>query len=221
MNTKIQFNLPDYLPTRKVLWNNTNATFVIGPNGTGKTILLNMMADWAYSHNYTYNFYNALTAIDEAPALIDNASDDDIIYVCKMMSEFSMDFNDDIMGWAKAKNNHTYDQIGDFHQDADLLRDVLRMCGSGYTRMFVLLYLGGQDTGIDYYFLDMPETSMHMVIAQKIINILMNNFPYTKFVISTHSPEVISGNWHDNNVIELKTDYIKDCQDFKFDEVFG
>jgi len=217
----VLFELPDYLPANKIYWKDTNYTFVIGPNGSGKTLLLNKMAEWAEEKNYSYAFYDDTTSLSAAPLFMEQASDEDIIYVAKMIMKFSMDFKDDVFNWTKAKNGHTVDQIGPIGKDAKLLREVFSMCGNGYTKMFVMLYLGIQNTGSDYYFLDLPETSLHIHLARHIINILMQNFPYTKFVISTHSPDIIAIGWNENTVIEMTEDYMNKCREFKWDEIFS
>ena len=217
----VLFNLPTFLPHNKVLWNDGNYTFVVGPNGCGKTILLNKMAEWAEEKNYSYSFYDSQTSLQLAPLLMDEASDEDIIYVAEMIMRFSMDFKDDVFNWTKAKNGHTVEQIGSIGQDAETLRKIFHMCGNGYSRMFVMLYMGIQDQGKDYYFLDLPEASLHIHLARHVLAILMKNFPYTKFVISTHSPDIIDSKWNNENVIEMTVDYIKDTENFKFDEIFS
>jgi len=217
----VLFELPDYLPAKKIYWKDANYTFVVGPNGSGKTFLLNKMAEWAEEKNYSYAFYDATTSLSIAPLLMEQASDEDIIYVAKMIMDFSMDFRDDVFNWTKAKNGHTTDQIGPIGKDAKLLREVFSMCGNGYTRMFVMLYFGIQNMGNDYYFLDMPETSLHKHLSRQVINILMKNFPYTKFVISTRSPDIIDIGWTEDTVIEMTEDYVNKCRDFKYDEIFS
>ena len=218
----ILYKLPEFLPSNEVLWQEGDYTFVVGPNGSGKTLLLNKMAEWAESHNYSYSFYDAMTSLELAPILMEQASDEDIIFVAKMFMEFSGDFKDDVFNWTKAKNGHTVDQIGPIGGDADLLREIFKMSGSGYSRLFVMLYMAiDEGMGTEYYFLDMPEASLHIHLARYVLQILMRNFPYTKFVITTHSPDIIDDRWDTNHIIEMKSEYIKDCQNHKWDEIFS
>lgn len=222
-NPPIDFIIPHVnIP---VVWKNTNKTYIIGMNGSGKTLLLHTMMDWCNDNDFTYCHYNAFTALSEADYYIENSADVDIIYACKMMSELSLDFSDDISGWAKHKNGGTFDNIGDWTKDADLLRMVLSMCGVGYTRMFVMVIKAIQNPTADYYFLDLPETSLHLHLSQVIVNFLMKNFEYMKFVVTTHSPEVISDAFNNKDtkylsVIELEPNHIANEKNRKFNEIF-
>jgi len=174
-------------------WNNTEDTYIVGSNGAGKTLLMNEMIKWCKQNDYTFIQYNATSALSEAEYEIDNASDEDIIYAVKMLMDFSYDFKDDVFNWAKHKNSGSVDQIGEFVKDVDLLRSILRMAGAGYTRMFLMFIKAIKNPTADYYFLNKPETSLHMNISEVIVNLLMKKFPYMKFVVSTHSPDVFQG----------------------------
>ncbi len=212
---------------KQVLWNNGDRTYIVGANGVGKTLLLESMMTWCEEMGYNYNHYDAMTAMSEAPFLIQKTSDDDIIYACKVMCDLLIDFKDDIAGWAKAGNNHSYDQIGDYMSDHILLRNVLSMCGTGHTRFFVLTMKAIMNPTAEYYFLDLPETSLHIMVAQKVVAYLMKKFPYMKIIITTHSPSVISRVYNDDgslnmtDIIELPSGYIKDTDDHSFSERFA
>lgn len=211
----------------KVQWNNGDLTYIVGANGSGKTLLMEAMMDWCDDMGYTYAHYDAISALSEAKYLIDQATDDDIIYACKMMCKISIDFRDDIAVWAKAGNNHTLEQIGDYMQDHILLRNVLSMAGTGYTRFFVLTMKAILNPAANYYFLDLPETSLHPHLAKQISKYLMAMFPYMKIVITTHSPQILDrmykedGSLDMDNIIELPTGYIKEADDHRFNEIFS
>jgi len=178
----VLFNLPSHLPKSKLLWTNKDLTYLIGYNGTGKTLTIMKMAAWCESKGYSYVVYDALMALYEAPELIENATDQELKIVCKQLSDFSLDFQDDLKRWVGGS-------VEDALNDSNLLRSVLRMVGNGYTRMFVMLYKVVLSEP-DYYFLDLPETSLHIAIAREWPRIIMNFSPLTKFVISTHSPDI-------------------------------
>lgn len=224
MRKQMVFTIP-YL-NKKVAWNNGDRTYIIGYNGSGKTLLMGEMMTWCDYNNYGYIHYDAVTALSEAQDLINNSSDKDVIHACKMMASLSIDFADDIRGWAKHKNGDSFDQIGDYMKDADLLRDVLRMCGNGYTRMFVMTVKAFANPTADYYFLDMPESSMHLHLAERLVAYIMHNFEYMKVVITTHSPEIVKDVWNDDgsrnyhDIIELPTGYIEAENNRKFNERF-
>jgi len=218
---KILFNLPEFLPSNKVLWRNTDYTFIVGMNGVGKTFLLNQMIAWSTHKNYSYAHYDSDTALNIVDDLIDSTSDEDIIYIAKLIMDFSMDFKDDVFNWTKAANNHSVDQIGPIGEDATLLRKIFHRAGNGYLRMFTILCLGVQKKGdLDYYFLDLPEASLHILLARKILDILMHDFNLTKFVITTHSPDIIEDKWSDENVISMKCEFSDEAEKFEFDEEF-
>lgn len=218
------FHIP-YI-NEKVLWNDGDKTYIVGANGSGKTLLMGAMMDWCEDSGYNYSHYDAMAALDEAPFLIQKSSDEDIIYSCKIMCELSLDFKDDIAGWAKAGNNHSFEQIGDYMQDHILLRNVLSMAGTGYTRFFVLTMKAVLNPTAEYYFLDMPESSLHIMLAQRVVGYLMAKFPYMKIIITTHSPSIIQREYTDSgsldmtNIIELPNGYIREADDHHFNEVF-
>jgi len=178
----VLFNLPSHLPKSKLLWTNKDITYLVGQNGSGKTLTIMQMAAWCESKGYSYVVYDAMTALYEAPELIENATPQELKIVCKQMADFSFDFQDDLKRWSSGS-------IEDALNDDSLLRSVLKMIGNGYTRMFVMLYKVVLKEP-EYYFLDLPETSLHVVITRELPRLLMRFSPLSKFVISTHSPEI-------------------------------
>lgn len=181
------FKLP--IIATPIEWYNRNITYIIGSNGTGKTMLINQMKEWCNNNQYNYNAYDATVALQEAHYFINHASDIDIKHACKKMADLSMDFKDELTNWFKEKkdDDDTY-----LFEDVKTLRTVLELSGSGYTRLFVMTIKAISNPSADYYFLDMPETSLHISLARSLSNYIYSNFPYMKIVIATHSPQVIS-----------------------------
>ena len=180
------FKLP--IISAPIVWHDKNITYIIGSNGTGKTMLINQMKEWCNNNQYNYNKYDAMTALTEASYFINHASDIDIKHACKKMADLSIDFKEELSRWFKEKgddNLYIYD-------DVKTLRTVLELSGSGYTRLFVMTIKAISNPSADYYFLDMPETSLHISLARCISKYIYANFPYMKIVIATHSPQVIS-----------------------------
>ena len=180
------FKLP--IIATPIEWYNRNITYIIGSNGTGKTMLINQMKEWCNNNQYNYNAYDATVALQEASYFINHASDIDIKHACKKMADLSMDFKEELTNWFKEEgddNLYIYD-------DVKTLRTVLELSGSGYTRLFVMTIKAISNPSADYYFLDMPETSLHISLARSLSNYIYSNFPYMKVVIATHSPQVIS-----------------------------
>ena len=179
------FKLP--IIATPIEWYNRNITYIIGSNGTGKTMLINQMKEWCNNNQYNYNAYDATVALQEAHYLIEHASDIDIKHACKKMADLSMDFKDELSNWFKEKKDDD-----DIFEDVKTLRTILELSGSGYTRLFVMTIKAISNPSADYYFLDMPETSLHILMARRITKYIYANFPYMKIVIATHSPQVIS-----------------------------
>lgn len=180
------FKLP--IIATPIEWHDKNITYIIGSNGTGKTLLINQMKEWCNNNQYNYNAYDATVALQEASYFINHASDIDIKHACKKMADLSMDFKEELTKWFKEEgddNLYIYD-------DVKTLRTVLELSGSGYTRLFVMTIKAISNPSADYYFLDMPETSLHISLARRISEYIYANFPYMKIVIATHSPQVIS-----------------------------
>lgn len=179
------FKLP--IIATPIEWYNRNITYIIGSNGTGKTMLINQMKEWCNNNQYNYNAYDATVALQGAHYLIQHASDIDIKHACKKMADLSMDFKDELSNWFKEKKDDD-----DIFEDVKTLRTILELSGSGYTRLFVMTIKAISNPSADYYFLDMPETSLHISMARRISEYIYANFPYMKIVIATHSPQVIS-----------------------------
>ena len=179
------FNLP--IIATPIEWYNMNITYIIGSNGTGKTMLIDQMKEWCNNNQYNYNAYDATVALTEAYYLIQHASDIDIKHACKKMADLSFDFKEELRRWFKEKKDD--DAI---FEDVKTLRTILELSGSGYTRLFVMTIKAISNPSADYYFLDMPETSLHISLASIISKYIYANFPYMKIVIATHSPQVIS-----------------------------
>jgi len=181
---------------KSVNWYDGDYTIIIGSNGTGKTLLIDSMIQWCETKEYKYAHYDVETALEESHSLINESDDDDIIYTCNLMTTFSLDFADDIAGWAVADGYKREDTDG-FMKDARVLRRVLSNCGAGYTRMFVMLIKAIKNASAEYFFLDLPETSLHIMICRKITKFIMSCFRHMKIVIATHSPDVLDGIYMD------------------------
>lgn len=188
---------------REVEWHNGNLTNIIGMNGAGKTLLLQEMMDYCDTNGITYVTYNAITALNDAKYILEYGNDEDIIYAAKMMMHLSIDFKDDMFCWAKAMNGHSFDNMGDYRNNIKIVKHVLSMCGAGYTRLFVITHNAVKAMGADYYFLDLPETSLHINLARHLTDYLLMNFKYTKMVMATHSPEVVSFHLDREHLISL------------------
>ena len=173
---------------QSVKWYHKDITTIIGGNGTGKTLLLHEMMRWCDKKGINYVHYDAITALYLAEELIYDSDDNDVILSCRMMADMSQDFSEDIQRWAKVKTGVTDSAI--YMNDVDLLRHVLSLCGNGYTRMFVMTVLAVRNPSAQYYFMDMPETSLHFMLMRAISEYLLSNIPSMKFVMTTHSPEL-------------------------------
>ena len=54
------FKLP--IIATPIEWYNMNITYIVGSNGTGKTMLINQMKEWCNNNQYNYNesYYNLM-----------------------------------------------------------------------------------------------------------------------------------------------------------------
>lgn len=190
MNDTIKFDIP-YV-NKTAYWYNGSYTVVHGENGAGKTLFLNMLEQWCSDKGYGTVHYDAMTALSEFPYLLQNATDLELTTTCMIMAKFSMDFNDDVALWATAAG-YDSDEYYDYMRNSDVLRTVMDRCGTGYTRMFVMIIKGIKSSTASYYLMDLPETSLHIMVARKIVTYLMTKFRNMKFVVATHSPEVVGG----------------------------
>ena len=175
---------------QSVKWYHKDITCIIGGNGTGKTLLLHEMMRWCDKNGINYAHYDAIDTFVYADELIHDSDDMDVILSCRMMAEISHDFAEDIQRWACVRNGYSAKDKEKYMEDAALLRYVLEMCGNGYTRMFLMTVMAVRNPTAQYYFMDMPETSLHVMLMRRIAEYLLHNIPNMKFVMTTHSPEV-------------------------------
>lgn len=183
-----------YLPVleKSVNWLNNNYTIVVGECGSGKTHFLNAVMDWCYKDGIKVVHYDSHSILSYATDLINGCSDKILSYACAVLSSFSIDFKSDIGRWAVNKG-YELDTFREYIQDCVLLREMVHCCGTGYTRMICMLILGMENPNADYYILDIPETSLHIHIQRLLLKFLMGVFYNKKFVVATHSPEILSG----------------------------
>lgn len=167
---------------RNVIWSEEN--YAVGE----ETELLMKQSDLTSAKRI--DFYSGDEVFhEEANDYRKNVSDQSLIDTCEMMSSLSIDFSDDIAGWAKAANGHTYDQIGNFSEDIEILNKVMEMCGGGYTKLFVLFHKVLQKP--DVMFLHNPGSSLHPVLSRNVLSTLGCYSPSTKFII-TDAREFVS-----------------------------
>lgn len=161
---------------RNIIWSEEN--YVVGKD----TTLIPTIKDFTSAK--TMEFYNG-DELSEAMAkdYINATTDQTLIDTCEMMSSLSYDFADDIAGWAKAANGHTYNQIGNFHQDPIVLRKVMEMCGTGYSKLFVLFHKALKKP--DVMFLHRPGQSLHPTLSAAVLSHLESyTEDKTKFIIT-------------------------------------
>jgi len=194
---------------RFVEWHNGDYTFIVGSAGTGKSYFLYSVREWCAKNSFDHVIYDPSLAL-ESYSLIREASDMDLIYGCGLMARFSEDFAHDIRMWAQTKKYKIYD-TDEYMKDRSVLEATLKRCGAGYTKLFLMLLQGIQNPSASYYLMDQPETSLHVHIQRKLINFLMSVFFQMKFVIVTHSPEILGkymNNKDNKNIISLPEMYV-------------
>jgi predicted ATPase len=102
--------------------------------------------------------------------------------IARQIASFSVDFQEDLKRWAGVE------QIDDAYKDVEILKTVFKMAGSGTTRLFMMFYYNNKPS--DYYFLDLPETSQHLIFRRMLVDLLTSFNQHSKFVIATHDPNV-------------------------------
>ena len=149
------------------------------------------MMKWCYTDDFTYAHYDAVTALYEFDDFLFSPTAD-IILACRMMSVVFKDFEDDLKAWCKTIDDKPLITFEDYEEKIDLIKRVISMSGNGYKRMFVMVMKALRTSHPNFYFMDLPETSMHIMIARELTEFMMGNFEYTKFIVATHSPDLIS-----------------------------
>ena len=161
------------------------------------------MEEYFNENNLSYITYDSMTALRNVEQYIDDLDDFTVKMTCKYISDFSMDFSSDLLAWAKHLNGDTFENIGGVLNDPRTMRTVLKLSGNGYLRMAVMVSKAVKNMTAAYYLMDLPESSLHIVLARNLLAFMMKIMPYTKFVITTHSPDIIDSRWKKENIIEL------------------
>ncbi len=159
-----------------LFWSDNN--FVQSSNSTASL----MLSKKDLLQAKTIKYYDGYIDPYSAKKIIDESTDGEMVAVCNAISDLSIDFADDILGWAKYLNGHTLDQIGDFKNDPKVCRQVMELCGGGYTKLFGLYHK--VLTKPDILFLNQPMSSLHPHLGNAILSQLEYMSPSTKFVIT-------------------------------------
>jgi hypothetical protein len=125
---------------------------------------------------------------DEAKEYRKNVSDQSLIDTCAMIASLSIDFSEDVLGWAKHMNVQVNEE-DDIVQDVNVLNQVMELCGGGYTKLFVLFHKVLQKP--DIMFLHNPGSSLHPTLSRNVLRTLEYFSPKTKFII-TDAREFVS-----------------------------
>lgn len=174
---------------RNLIWSEENYTFDASMEHNQNSIgLILNKADLTNAKTITIYDGNDICH-EEATEYRQNVSDEDLIKVCDMMSDLTSDFGDSILGWAKAMNGHTFDQIGDFRENPAVLTQVMDTCGSGFTKLFVLFHKTIQNP--DVMFLHNPGASLHPQLSAAVLKYLSYYNKHTQFVV-TDAREFVS-----------------------------
>jgi hypothetical protein len=130
----------------------------------------------------TIKYYDGLIDPYSAKKIIDESTDEEIVKTCQAMADLSLDFKDDLFGWAKYLNGNSVEQIGPFMDDPKVGRKVMEMCGGGYTKLYGLYHKTLQKP--DILFLNSPMSSLHPMLGKEILSQLEYISPDTTFVIT-------------------------------------
>ena len=176
----------------EVLWDNKDKTYIYGRNGSGKTMLLNGMMDYCADNNVTYAHYDAEVSLSE----IDHYLTKDplnIAYAILSLGNFLDNFRDDVRRHLIHRANIKYPHcdIDEYITEIDTLKEFIRLTGDGHSRLFVMIMKIISNPLASYYFLDLAETSLHLIVLGKLIPFIAREAPYMKIVLTTHNPSLV------------------------------
>jgi len=191
MMQTIEITLP--CQEHKIYYKEANITFFIGSNGSGKTISMNLLKDYFKKQNKTFTSYDPFTAEIDAERFAHESTDDEFFIGIQTIMSISKDFDDDIKRWVKFETG-----TDDYSIHLGICRNYITEAGSGYKKFFTMIMKYVCNSS-DYYFIEHPETSLHVALGQKILGLLFRSFGSCKFIVSTHAPEIIAEWWNDDN----------------------
>ena len=180
-------NLTDVSDNDTTVYENINHSLFWSENdfvqSTNEQSTVNVLLDKANLEKaQSIKYYDGHASIEKAKEVINNSTDEELINSCKAMADLSLDFKDDVLGWARHLNGNTFEQIGDFTSDPKVYRTVMDLCGNGYTKLYGL-YLKTLSKP-DLLFINQPMTSLHPHLGSHIILHLTKISPKTKFIIT-------------------------------------
>ena len=158
---------------------------IILSNDDGKFKQIKKISDWCVSegiHHITYNINNEIFDIEY---WLQNATNEEIVIAIKMIINISFDFEKDVEKFAThyKVDLKTHEQLLECF---GIVKTILRLTGSGYQKLFIMFLKAIRAKNASYYFLYLPETSLHPLLAQKLLDLLLGYFKYMRIIFATN-----------------------------------
>jgi len=169
---------------RSISWDNDNYTIIVADKTDSKRNVLMRMIEWCNSQSFEYITYNVDEILD-LEYWLENSTPFEIVSVTFMMKKIFFDF-DDFEKFEKARNI-TLKNPDDYIENIDFVKDILRICGSGHSKIFIMFMKAIKNPTAGYYFLYLPETSLHYMVFEKLMSILLGYFVNMKIIFASNS----------------------------------
>lgn len=169
---------------KTVDWVNGDYTVIVADETDSKREVLVKMIDWCNVNSFEYVTYNLDEVFDIKQYLAESTTFE-IVSATLMIKRIFTDLDRDFDMFSKARNIQLK-TVDDYLNNIDLVKEVLMLCGSGYTKIFIMFLKAIKAPTAGYYFLYLPETSLHFMVFQKLLELLLVYFRHLKVIFASN-----------------------------------
>jgi hypothetical protein len=167
------------------------------------------LSEWCITEGIQHVTYNLNNEIFDIEYWLKNATTEEIVRATRMIINVSSDFEKDVENF-EAHYKVKLKTKAQLLECIGIVKTILRLTGSGYQKLFIIFLKAIQSKNASYYFLYLPETSLHQMLAEKVLDLLLGNFKYMRIIFATNLERIAEcvpygydASFHKGKVIRL------------------